>query len=335
MTPIAQALIPFVLASVVILASGIRLARYGDVLAEKTGLGRTWMGLIVMAAVTSLPELITGASSIVIVDVPEVAVGDALGSCMFNLLILAFLDVREPQPISARMHQGHVLAAGFGMVQLGLAALAILGGGGVPAVAWVGVHSIVALVIYAFATRLIFAFERSRVSAVAEELAGDVRYADFTVRQAAALYTLAAAVLVLAAAYLPASAESLAEVTGIEQSFVGTLFVAASTSMPEVVVSMAAARLGAIDLAAGNLFGSNLFNVAVVAVDDLLYTRGVLLAEVSPVHLVSVISALVMSAIAVIGLTYRAQRKRFRLSWDTLGIAGVYAIGTWMVWRLA
>ena len=76
MNPIVLAVIPFVLASAVILLAGMRLARYGDILAEKTGMVRTWMGLIVMAAVTSLPELITGASAIVVIDVPEVAVGE-------------------------------------------------------------------------------------------------------------------------------------------------------------------------------------------------------------------------------------------------------------------
>lgn len=335
MTGVFPAVTFFVLTSAVILAAGMRLTRYGDILAEKTGLGRTWMGLIVMAAVTSLPELITGASAIVVVDAPEIAVGDAIGSCMFNLLILALLDFRDPGPLSAKMHQGHVLAAGFGMVQLGLAAMALAAGGGAPAVAWIGLQSIVALVVYGFATRLIFSFERTRISALAEELTGEIRYGEVTLRRALALYVTAAVFLVAAAAYLPEAAVQLAAETGIERSFVGNLFVAMSTSMPEVVVSIAAARLGAIDMAAGNLFGSNLFNTAVLGFDDVLYTGGPLLADVSSVHLVSLTSALVMSAIAVIGLTYRAQRKRFRLSWDALGILAVYAIGTWLFWRLA
>jgi cation:H+ antiporter len=334
MDPRVVAILPFVLASVVILFSGIRLARYGDILAEKTGLGATWMGLVVMAGVTSLPELITGVSAVALFDVPEVAVGDAIGSCMFNLVILALLDVRDPDPISARMHQGHVLAAGFGMVQLGLAALAILAGAHAPAVGWVGVHSLLMLAVYGFATRLIFTFERSRMSALAEELTGEIRYRDFTLRRALLSYLGAAAALVLAATYLPQAAATLAAVTGMEQSFVGNLFVAASTSMPEVVVSIAAARMGAIDMAAGNLFGSNLFNIAVLGVDDLFASKGVLLATISPVHLVSLISALLMSAIAVIGLTYRAQRKRYALSWDSIGIVSVYLLGTLLFWRL-
>jgi cation:H+ antiporter len=100
--------VEFILCALFIVVAGVRLSCYGDVIAVKTGIGRTWMGVLVMAAVTSLPELVTGASSIVIFDVADIAAGDAIGSCMFNLLILAFLDVREPEPLSARVHQGHV-----------------------------------------------------------------------------------------------------------------------------------------------------------------------------------------------------------------------------------
>jgi cation:H+ antiporter len=334
MTALIEVVLPFVLASAVILLSGVRLARYGDVIATRTGLGGTWMGLIVMAAVTSLPELITGISAIAIVDVPEVAAGDAIGSCMFNLLILALLDFRQPGPLSTSMHQGHVLAAGFGMVQLGLAALAVAAGTEAPAVGWVALHSLVFLLVYAFATRLIFRFERRRLLELVGEVGGEDRAGDMTLRAAVTRYVAAAALLVAAAAYLPAAAEQLAELTGLGQGFVGSLFVAAATSLPEIVVSVAAFRMGAIDMAAANLFGSNLFNIAVLGIDDLLYTRGVLLAGISRVHLVSLLAALVMTAITVIGLTYRAQRKRFRLSWDAIAIVCVYVIGITLLWRM-
>lgn len=116
-------LLQFVVCTAVILMAGVRLSRYGDIIAEKTGLGGIWIGVVLLATVTSLPELITGASAVVLVGAPEIAAGDAIGSCMFNLVILAFLDFRHPAPLSASIHQGHVLAAAFGIVQLGLAPL--------------------------------------------------------------------------------------------------------------------------------------------------------------------------------------------------------------------
>ncbi|MEK7789952.1 MAG: sodium:calcium antiporter, partial [Planctomycetota bacterium] len=79
----------FIVCTAVIVYSGTKLAKYGDIIAEKTGLGRMWIGVVLMASVTSLPELVTGISSVTYAGVPDIAVGDVLGSCVFNMLILA------------------------------------------------------------------------------------------------------------------------------------------------------------------------------------------------------------------------------------------------------
>jgi cation:H+ antiporter len=325
-SPLWWILVQFAACTAMILLAGVRLSRYGDVIAEKTGLGGTWVGIVGLATVTSLPELVTGASSILVFDVADIAAGDAIGSCMFNLVILALLDARNPVPLSARIHQGHVLSAGFGILQLGLASMAMLAAASVPSLGWVGLPSLVFIAVYLLAMRTIVTFERVRLSQLAEAISGEVRYRDITLRRAIALYSGAAAVLVAAATYLPGVGEQLAARTGLGESLVGSLFIAASTSLPEIVVSGAAARMGAMDMAAANLFGSNLFNVAVLGFDDLLYTRGVLLADVSSAHQVTASAAMTMTAVAIIGLTFRAGRKRYRLSWDSLAMLTIYVL---------
>jgi len=93
----------FIICSAVIVVSGSRLSRYGDVIAEKTGIGGAWIGLILMASITSLPELITGISSVAIVNVPDIALGDVMGSCVYNLAILAVMDILNKEtPIFRR-----------------------------------------------------------------------------------------------------------------------------------------------------------------------------------------------------------------------------------------
>lgn len=327
--PLALIVAEFIICAGIILWSGVRLTRYGDVIADLTGLGGTWVGLVLLATVTSLPELVTGISSVVLFDVPDIAAGDAIGSCMFNLLVLALLDVRDPLPLTTRIHQGHVLSAAFGIALLGLLTTSILLGPSAPALGWAGVHSLVFIGLYALAVRTIFVFERGRMGQIPGP--DEPRVPSMTLRRAVGMYVAAAAVLVTAASVLPGIAEQLAAATGLTHSFVGTLFVAATTSLPEVVVSVTAMRMGALDMAVANLFGSNLFNVAVLGVDDLLYTRGPLLASVSRVHLLASSAAITMTAIAVIGLTFRAARKRFRLSWDSVGIVAVYAATVWML----
>src|SRR3990172_2991592 len=106
--------------SAVIVFCGTNLSKYGDVIAEKTGLGRAWIGLVLMASVTSLPELITGISSVAFANVPDIALGDIMGSCVFNLSIIALMDILHgPKPIFSKAEHSHILSAGFGVILIG------------------------------------------------------------------------------------------------------------------------------------------------------------------------------------------------------------------------
>ncbi|WP_290792400.1 hypothetical protein [Flavihumibacter sp. UBA7668] len=80
-----------------------------------------------------------------------------------------------------------------------------------------------------------------------------------------------ALIIIVAALALPFFAEHIAESAGLIKSFVGTLFLAASTSLPEIAVSIAAVRMGALDMAIGGLLGSNIFNILILSIDDLFY----------------------------------------------------------------
>src|SRR3970282_1784307 len=133
--------IQFLAPALVIVFAGVRLARYGDVLGEKTGLGRSWIGFVLLAATTSLPELFTGFGATALAALPDIALGDVLGSCMFNLLILSLMDAVQPEPISARAHQGHALSIGFGLLMLGIAGLGLLASVRLPALGWIGRES--------------------------------------------------------------------------------------------------------------------------------------------------------------------------------------------------
>jgi cation:H+ antiporter len=316
----------YVACTALIVLSGARLSRYGDVIAVKTGLGRTWIGVILMASVTSLPELITGLGSVTYAGVPDIAVGDVLGSCAFNLLILALLDLfQRPGPLSAHAHHGHTLSAAFGILLLCVATMGLLLQMRLPPVGWIGAYSLLFLGIYLVAMRTIFVYEKKRIAAFAKERSGEPGYDEIPLRSAVRNYALHAGVIVLAASALPLVGKGIAESTALGQTFVGNIFIAASTSLPEVVVCLAAVRMGAVDMAIGNLLGSNIFNVGLIlAADDFFYTPGPILSFVDPNHVVSAMSAAVMSAIAILGFTYRAEKKRLWLGWDSIGMLAVY-----------
>jgi cation:H+ antiporter len=162
------------------------------------------------------------------------------------------------------------------------------------------------------------------VSAYLKERTEELKYGAVPLRSALTRYTVNALAVVGAALFLPGIGTRIAVQTGLSQSFVGSIFIAMTTSLPEVVVSIAALRLDAIDLAIGNLFGSNIFNILILALDDFLYVHGPLLSSSSGSHVITVLSGISMTAVAVIGLTYRAEKKALPLAWDSVGIIMIY-----------
>jgi cation:H+ antiporter len=137
---------------------------------------------------------------------------------------------------------------------------------------------------------------------------------------------LAAVAVVVAALWLPRLGAELARQTGLGQAFVGSLFVAITTSLPEIVVSLAAVRIGALDLGIGNVLGSNLFNLLILGLDDVFYRQGPLLAHAAASHSISMVAIVMMNGLFLIGLTYKVMTKRFVVAWDTGAIAGVYVV---------
>jgi cation:H+ antiporter len=327
--------IGFIVCTLVIVYSGTQLAKYGDIIAEKTGLGRAWIGVVLMASVTSLPELVTGLSSVTYAGVPDIAVGDVLGSCVFNMLILAFLDAaHRPMPISSKAQQGHVLSAAFGLLLLSIVCVSMFLRENISPIGWIGPYSFLLIVIYLTAMRLVFSYEKRNLAEFLKDMVEELKYKHVSMKTAVLHYGLNALVVIMAAIFLPKIGEGIAESTGLGQTFVGNIFIAVSTSLPEVVVSIAAVRMGSVDMAIGNLFGSNIFNIFILALDDIFFLKGPLLSYASPNHIISALSAIAMTTIAIIGLTYRAEKKRLFVAWDSLGILIAYVANLMLLYMI-
>ena len=312
--------VQFFICGLAIMFSGARLSRYGDVLAEKTGMGRTWMGLVLMAAATSLPELATGASSVLWVNAPDITVGDLLGSCVFNLLILALVDILYPPgPVLTAADRGHLLAATFGVVMLGVAVMGVMAHSPIESLnlGYVGLSSPLLIICYLVAMRAVFRYQRREMDAYRKERKEEQIYGAITLNQALLRFGLNALVVLAAGVWLPRTATTLAKLAGWHQSFMGTIFVAATTSLPEVVVTLSALRLGAIDLAIGNLFGSNLINLGLLGLMGLIYFPGPLLQLAASGHAATGLMAILMTGIAAGELVYRPQKKSLR--WISMG----------------
>jgi cation:H+ antiporter len=327
--------IGFIVCTTAIFYSGIRLSKYGDIIAEKTGLGRTLIGVVLMASVTSLPELVTGISSVTYAGVPDIAVGDVLGSCVFNMLILAFLDIAcRPMSIYAKAHYGHILSAGFGILLLSMIVSSLFLKEYISPLGWIGPYSLLFVVIFFVAMRLIYFYEKRRIAVFTKQMAIELRYKDISTKTTIVNYGINALIVIVAATFLPKIGEGIAESTGLGQTFVGNIFIAISTSLPEIVVSIAAVKIDAVNLAIGNLFGSNIFNIFILALDDVFFIKGPILSFVSPHHIISALSAIAMTTIAIIGLTYRLEKRPLLLAWDSIGIIMVYILNMLLLYTL-
>lgn len=319
-----QSILGFTLCSAAIVYAGTKLTYYGERIAELTGLGKAWIGLILMASVTSLPELISGISSVAIVKAPNLAAGDVFGSCVFNLLIFSLLDALHKKPITSLVRSTHVFAAACGIILLTISGAGILIADRLPNIYWFSILTPAIFIVYTFSVWLIFKFENK--TALPQEEKNEIHATTKTLRKIIMLYGLNALLVVIAAVFLPYFGKYIASQFELSNTFFGTLFLAASTSLPELVVSISALRIGSLNMAVGNLFGSNIFNIYILGIDDLFYREGSFFRTIEHSHLLSILAIIAMTAVAMIGLLFKAEQKRFILAADTLLILILYVL---------
>lgn len=304
--------------------AGQRLIKYGDAIAELTGLSRSWVGLMLVATVTSLPELVTGVSAVTLANAPDIAIGDALGSCVFNLTILAFVDViYRKDPVYAIASRTHTVPAAFGVILLSAVSMILVlsAHGVVPQYGHVSLGSIVIVALYALAMWVIYRVEQSHRESARPRLSA------MGLKQASLGYARAAVVIVVSGMWLPVLGVELAYTMGWSNSFVGSTFVAAATSVPELVTTIGALRIGAVDLAIGSLLGSNLFDVLIIALDDLAYQPEALFANVSSQHLVSAVTATLMTGAVIVALACRPVSRIWHIaSWTSVALLALYIL---------
>lgn len=305
------AIVQFVVCAAVIVVAGSVLTHCADVIAEKTGLGRLVIGSVLLAGATSLPELTVDISAIRL-EHQDLAVGDLIGSSLMNLLILAVLDLshRSRGRLLSREAAGHALS---GMVSVSLTALVGLGIIVGPQVAgWnfleINVAVWLLLIGYVLGLRLIYLDQRISARAAADQGVPLVPEHAGSLKKSGIGFVVAATVILFTGPHLASAAARLAALSGLGNSFVGTVFVAFSTSLPELVSSLAALRLGAIDLAIGNVFGSNAFNMILFVPLDLV-CKGSLLASVSRTHLISCLSVIICSLVTLMGQLYQGKER--------------------------
>lgn len=298
----SHSILEFCFFASIIIVAGVFLAKSADKIAEVTGVGRILVGSILLAGATSLPEFMVDLSAIK-ANQPDLAVGDLLGSNLFNLFILAVVDTAFRHPRRAFSHDSidHAQNAVLGINLCALAGVAIISGFSFQ-IAGISIFSWIILGVYFIGFRLSFETPPGTAEKILEK----------SILKKLLAPTLgflaAAAVILVVAPFLVSAADKIATTSGLGHTFVGTTLIALSTSLPELVATIAAFRLGAPDLALGNIFGSNTFNMVLFFPLDLYY-QGDLFASVRPIHALTAFAVIVVSSVAVIGQLMRKRKK--------------------------
>lgn len=330
--PLWLVFVVFVASAAVVVRLGVALAVSGDALAERTGLGRLFVGTLLVALATSLPEVAADVTA-ALAGAPDLAVGDLFGSSMANMAILAIIDLRYRGRVWPAVALGHTRVAAVAIVLTALAVLGILTPPGI-SVGWVGFDTLMIAALYVAAvawfrrmpsmTRPGGRVDRPEASALLEPIDLDRSANQPALRSVIVKFSVAAVGILFAAPVVSLSVKRIADASGVSESFLGTTLVAITTSLPELVVALTAVKIGAHDLAVGNLFGSNAVNMAVLVLVDLTFVKGPVLAAVDPSQVVAGVGAILLMALAISAIVGGTETRIRRLEPDAIVVLAAY-----------
>jgi cation:H+ antiporter len=290
---LAGAITVFIAAAFFVIIAGIGLARFGDELAEKTGWGTLWVGTLLVSIATSLPELTVNISAVWLEDAPELALGNVFGADMINVFVLGVValifGMRNLFESQGRDTQILVLL-GIGMASLAM----ILGTTGDVKLGPTSLGGLMLIIAYFAGMRAVYKAGRTEMHAA------DIPRPTGSARNAWIGFGVSVLVVIVAGRYLAASADSIAEISGISKSFVGVLLVSIVTTLPEASVTIAATLRKSYGIVIGNVYGSNAFNLSIIFFADLFHDKGPLLGSMATTHYVAAAAALGLMAMGYV-----------------------------------
>ena len=325
------------IAAAVILGIAAQLTKSADIIAFKTGLGRSFIGVVLLATATSLPELGTGISSVTLIGGAagaNLAAGDAFGSNIFNLMIIGILDLLwRKGSIFQGLSSSPAIVGLLGILVIGCAAVSIMVHNQADFMTSFSVSPMSIGLLLVFIVALFAVFREGKENDQADD---NPDYSEKSLGIAFTIYGISAAIIVVTAIWLAQTGESLAEAMHWDRSFVGTQFLALSTSLPELAASIAALRIMAPELAITNVLGSNLFNMGfVLFMDDVTYVDGAIWAILSPVHIVTASMAILMTVVVLVPIMGKSRLSFGRaVSMEAILLIGLYLVTSFLIFYL-
>ncbi|NYS61465.1 sodium:calcium antiporter [Vreelandella salicampi] len=325
----------FAACAVTIALAGTRLTRVVDQLADKTGLGEAIAGALLLGAATSLSGIVLSVTA-AWKGHPELAISNALGGIAVQTLFLAVADL-----FYRRANLEHAAASAPNLLQnallISLLAVILLAPS-LPDFTFWGI-SPVTPVLFALYVYGIFLVKGARHTpmwkpSVTKETRSDVPEDDADTPALSRLvieFVVLMSVMGLAGWTLEPAATNIAAQTGLGQTAVGVLLTATSTSLPELVTSVAAVRRGALTLAVGGIIGGNAFDTLFTATSDIAYREGSIYHAVTEDTIIWITLSLLMTSALMMGLIRRQEQGIARIGTESVAIVLIYGLGVVLV----
>jgi cation:H+ antiporter len=332
----------FAVAASAVWAAGTRISRYADVISERTGLGHALIGLLLVASVTSLPELAVSLTSAWRGNAP-LAVNNILGGVAMQVAFLAMADFAIgraaltsviPEPVV-------ILQGAFNVVVLAVVIAGILVGD--RSLLGVGSWIWLVLIFVVLGIRQILRAQKQKpwlanpdipIATPSTQRTSDLSYEDHSGARLVVKTLGAAAVILLAGFVLSRSGEAIAEQTGLGSSFVGAVLLAFATSLPEISTVISAVSYGFYTMAIANIFGTTLFNVALLFPIDAVASGEPVLNRVGTFSAIAALLCIVLTALFLAGLAERRNRTVLRMGLDSIAVLTIYSGGLLVLYTL-
>jgi cation:H+ antiporter len=318
----------FLICAFLIFYFGEKLALYGEKISHRLSISAGLVGFIFLAIITSLPEVFTGIGSVTIVDVPDFAIGDAFGSMLFNLLIIGLLEFQQSKktglPILVNVEKVNILTI-FATNLLLIVCFVFIFLRNQSRLTFgffnIGFDSFLLIFLYVFFLKIIFNLRKTHPenvdTQINQKLEKDYLWPKFA---------LAALVIIIAGFWLAKIGKEIVSLTNWNATIVGTVFLAIATSLPEVFVSIAALRLGlghsrpiaGINMAIGNILGSNFFDVMIIPLCDIFYRKGEILSNVAKDNNITILFVVIFGSLIAWGIKAKNKRVFWRFGLEIM-----------------
>ncbi|MFA5658675.1 MAG: cation transporter [Oscillospiraceae bacterium] len=313
-----------VLAATVVFLS-IRLAHYVDLIDKKSNLSGAFIGGVILAAVTSLPELFTSISAVTIVNQPKMVIGNILGSNIFNMFVLGIIVLFAAKGFNRSVvGKSHVQTSVFTLVLFLLMALPVYFKKDLTRFN-ISIYSVIIIALYVLSIRFMAGDTAS------EEGESD---SPLTLKQIAVRFSILAVLLVSASVGITYVTDMLESKLSLGATYAGAVFLGVATSLPELTSSIALVRKGNFNACVGNVIGSGIFNFCILAVADLIYRKGSVYSSDTQSRLLVVLGS-ISTLLVIITLSIKSKNenghKKLAVLYGFLGVGIIFCYALFLI----